>query len=52
MIENKDSNTGAVFEAKWAGSALGYWGFVCFFNLNSLQDQRNGFDRPLGERNI
>ena len=50
VIENKDSYTGAVFEAKRAGSALGYW--VLFSHLNSLQDYSNAFDLHLWEGNI
>jgi len=41
VIENQDSNTSAAFEAKGAGSALGYWEF--FYHLSSLQDYSNAF---------
>jgi len=30
---NQNSNAGEAFEAKGAGGALGYWGFVDWFEL-------------------
>jgi len=47
VIENKDSNASAVFEAKWAGSALGYWGFV-FLILTHCRIKEMGLMGSLG----